>query len=172
MIVPNQAVVDEFVYKNFESGIEYYFSNIWEATKAFDIVFKSPIKYAEAKFENNLTVLYNGGELRIGDSRITCQDPSTATTKEINFFGSAADVRIDNVSVEFAEPGNSNNALIDVATVESDGSGIKITTTNTVAMQRDTDIKFNLKVVDKFGCTSYKPFTVKVVKNDSGNGNN
>lgn len=172
MIVPNQAVVDEFVYKNFESGIEYYFSNIWEATKAFDIVFKSPIKYAEAKFENNLTVLYNGGELRIGDSRITCQDPSTATTKEINFFGSAADVRIDNVSVEFAEPGNSNNALIGAATVESDGSGIKITTTNTVAMQRDTDIKFNLKVVDKFGCTSYKPFTVKVVKNDSGNGNN
>lgn len=149
-------------------GVEYYgVSSLWYDNQKFNLVFKSPIAWAEAKFAKAFNIGYPSKSLLITDADITADDPSTSAVDDIKYFGAAKDQRINgDVKVELVE----TQFRSIFKTLEVTGDGIKIETAEEVyggvGSIEGQEIHINMIVKDYFGNTRKYPFTVVLANND------
>lgn len=149
-------------------GVEYYgVSSLWYDNQKFNLVFKSPIAWAEAKFAKAFNIGYPSKSLLITDADITADDPSTSAVDDIKYFGAAKDQRINgDVKVELVE----TQFRSIFKTLDVTGDGIKIETAEEVyggvGSIEGQEIHINMIVKDYFGNTRKYPFTVVLANND------
>lgn len=149
-------------------GVEYYgVSSLWYDNQKFNLVFKSPIAWTEAKFAKAFNIGYPSKSLLITDADITADDPSTSIVDDIKYFGTEKDQRINgDVKVELVE----TQFRSIFKTLEVTGDGIKIETAEEVyggvGSIEGQEIHFNMLVKDYFGNTRKYPFTVVLANND------
>lgn len=149
-------------------GVEYYgVSSLWYDNQKFNLVFKSPIAWTEAKFAKAFNIGYPSKSLLITDADITADDPSTSIVDDIKYFGTEKDQRINgDVKVELVE----TQFRSIFKTLEVTDGGIKIETAEEVyggvGSIEGQEIHFNMIVKDYFGNTRKYPFTVVLANND------
>lgn len=149
-------------------GVEYYgVSSLWYDNQKFNLVFKSPIAWTEAKFAKAFNIGYPSKSITITDADITADDPSTSIVDDIKYFGTEKDQRINgDVKVELVE--TQFRSIFE--TIEVTDGGITIKTAENVyggvGSIEGQEIHFNMLVKDYFGNTRKYPFTVVLANND------
>ncbi len=175
-VVPNAAVKygSEHAY-TMQVAVNYFnVPTLWADPQEFQLVFKSPIMYVDADFDqDSYTVGYPGKELPIGDSQIFADDPSiSGNADNIVYFGSNRDKRIKSVEVYlkqtqyaslFAEPQVTDEGIVIKTVEEEQGATGAISATN---------VEFRMKVTDRFGNVREYPFYVTVDPNEGQNQTN
>lgn len=175
-VVPSVAVKygSEHAY-TMQVAVNYFnVPTLWTNPQEFQLVFKSPIMYVDADFDQDAyTVGYPGDEIKVADTDIFADDPSiSGNADNITYFGGNRDTRIKNVEVYlkqtqyaslFEEPQVTNDGIV-IKTVEKEqGATGAISATN---------VEFRMKVTDRFGNVREYPFYVTVDPNEGQNQTN
>lgn len=166
----------EHVY-TMQVAVNYFnVPTLWADPQEFQLVFKSPIMYVDAQFDQAAyTVGYPGDALTITDADIFADDPSiSGEADNIKYFkGSSGadnqDKRIQKVEVYlqqtqyaslFKTPTVTNEGIV-IETVEQPQGG-----TGAISA---TNVEFRMKVTDQFGNVREYPFYVNVDPNEGQN---
>ncbi len=179
MIVPNVAIDGDndkginkkglYIYE-LEAGVDYFgFGNIWKATENFQLKWESPIYHASWQ-PVELTVGYPG-TVNLTQANIKSDDPSTAITENIVYFGASKDNRIASIEIEAVNPTSQNTGLItnyEVLPSITAPEKVVFETDGSVAMQGPATVDFKLKITDVFGCVKYRDIKVKIDANSAG----
>ena len=172
-VVPHAAVKygSEHAY-TMQVAVNYFnVPTLWADPQEFQLVFKSPIMYVDADFDqDSYTVGYPGNELTIADADIFADDPSiSGNADNIVYFGQNRDARIKDVTVYlkqtqyaslFANPQVTDQGIVIKTVEEEQGATGAISATN---------VEFRMVVTDRFGNTREYPFYVTVDPNEGQN---
>ncbi len=175
-VVPSVAVKygSEHAY-TMQVAVNYFnVPTLWTNPQEFQLVFKSPIMYVDADFDQDAyTVGYPGDEIKVTDADIFADDPSiSGNADNITYFGGNRDTRIKNVEVYlkqtqyaslFADPQVTNEGIVIKTVEEEQGATGAISATN---------VEFRMKVTDRFGNVREYPFYVTVDPNEGQNQTN